>query len=208
MEASSILDYTSPNHHKYNGRNRFYMRHLERFMRTYAEMLAATAPSTVLDAGCGEGYATQFMARQLPEVSFTGIDLSAEAVAFARHAFGEMATYEQGSLYELPFSDNAFDAVVCSEVLEHLYEPDKAVAELARVARHYVLLTVPREPIFKWLNDLGRTLGFSPDPGHVNFWTPAGFEAFVRTHFDTGTFCTHGIYQIARVPVDAYRGGR
>ncbi len=206
MEAVSTRAYTSPNHHKYNGHNRFYMHHLERFMQAYTEMLAATEPATVLDAGCGEGYATDFMARLLPGVQFTGIDLSGEAVAFAREQFGEAATFEQGSLYELPFADGHFDAVVCSEVLEHLDHPEKALAELARVARHHVLLTVPREPIFKWLNDLGRALGFSPDPGHVNFWTPKSFEHFVRAHFDAGTFCTHGIYQIALVPVSSYRG--
>ena len=148
------------------------------------------------------------MARLLPDVQFTGIDLSAEAVAFARQQFGSAATYVQGSLYELPFERDAFDAVVCSEVLEHLDEPARALAELARVARAYVLLTVPREPLFKWLNDVGQALGFSPDPGHVNFWTPSSFKAFVRKHFGEGTFCTHGIYQMALVPVAAYSGRR
>ena len=57
-------------------------------------------------------------------------------------------------------------------------------------------------------DDLGRALGFSPDPGHVNFWTPKTFERFVRAHFDVGTFCTHGIYQIALVPVSSYRAQR
>lgn len=208
MQASPSTEYFSANYHKYNGHGRFYTRHLERFMAAYTDMLAETAPRTVLDAGCGEGYATDFMARRLPEVTFTGVDLSADAVAFASQNFGRSATYRQGSLYALPFEDGAFDAVVCSEVLEHLDKPDEALAELARVARHHVLLTVPREPIFKWLNDIGRALGMSPDPGHVNFWTPASFEAFVRGHFATGSFRTHGIYQMARVPVSAYRGGR
>lgn len=208
MQASqTTTDYFSANHHKYNGHGRFYTRHLERFMAAYTDMLAATHPETVLDAGCGEGYATDFMARRLPDVSFTGVDLSGDAVAFARQTFGSAATYLEGSVYDLPFDEGAFDAVVCSEVLEHLDEPARALAELTRVARHHVLLTVPREPIFKFLNDIGRFMGMSPDPGHVNFWSPVAFEAFVREHFTTGTFRTHGIYQMALVPVSAYRQG-
>ncbi len=208
MQAPSEVEYFSPNYHKYNGHSRFYTRHLERFMDAYTGMLAGTHPHTVLDAGCGEGYATDFMARRLPDVQFTGLDLSEDAVAFARQQFGGAATYRQGSLYNLPFEADAFDAVVCSEVLEHLDDPTRALVELTRVARHHVLLTVPREPIFKWLNDVGRALGFSPDPGHVNFWTPRAFEAFVRAHFSEGEFRVHGIYQMALVPVRAYRGTR
>ncbi len=203
--APETAAYASPNHHKYNGHGRFYTRHLERFMQAYTDALAATQPSSVLDAGCGEGYATDFMARRLPRAAFTGVDVNPDALAFARAHFGGAARYCEGSLYALPFEQDAFDAVVCSEVLEHLDAPARALAELARVARHHVLLTVPREPIFKWLNDVGRALGFSPDPGHVNFWTPAAFEAFVRDHFSEGAFYVHGIYQIALVPAAAYR---
>ena len=83
------------------------------------------------------------------------------------------------------------------EVLEHLEDPIRAIAELRRVARHSVLITVPREPFFGWLNELGQRLGLSPDPGHVNFWTKGSFQRLVQTYFDEPDFEWSRTYQLA-----------
>ena len=191
----------SPNLHKYTFDNKFYQRHLQAFLGRVYEMLAQTGAQRVLDAGCGEGFVTDFIARQDPALQLTGVDLSEEAVAYAREHFGAHATFRTGSLYKLPYSDNSFDAVVCCEVLEHLDEPARAVEEMKRVARRHVLITVPREPYFQWLNNVGQALGISPDPGHVNFWTKKTFPEFVRAHFDRATFDWKHIYQLALAEV-------
>ena len=193
--------YESPNHHKYTIDNRFYQWHLGRFMRRMYELLMEAEPERVLDAGCGEGFVVDYLARQNPDLRLTGVDLSEEAIAYAQAHFGERGTFRTGSVYKLPFSDNAFDVVVCSEVLEHLDDPARAVRELKRVARSHVLITVPREPYFKWLNDLGRLLRISPDPGHVNFWTAESFPAFVGEHFERVTYDRVHIYQLALAEV-------
>jgi len=194
--------YHSANHHKYTRRNPVAAVHLARFADLLARRLRPFAPATLLDAGCGEGFATDSLARRLPGVVATGVDVSAGAVAYARERFG--GTYETGSLYALPYPDRAFDAVVCSEVLEHLDAPDRALAEVHRVARRVLVVTVPREPLFRRLNDLGRALGFAPDPGHVNFWTPRQFDRFVREFAPEARVERHSLYQVATIPV---RGG-
>ncbi len=155
----------------------------------------------MLDAGCGEGFVTRYLAQQNPALRLTGVDLSREAIAYAQEHFGELARFRTGSLYKLPFSDNSFDTVLCSEVLEHLDDTRRAVNELKRVARRYVLITVPREPYFKWLNDMGRRLGVSPDPGHVNFWTKKTFQDFIKSHFNAPVFATKHVYQMALAEV-------
>ena len=193
--------YASSNHHKYTRGGPIYQWHLQRFMQRMGEMLMEPEPQRVLDAGCGEGFATQYLAQQHPDLHLTGVDLSEEAVAYANEHFGAYAQFRQGSVYKLPFSENAFDVVLCSEVLEHLDEPERAVAELKRVARSHVLITVPREPYFKWLNDLGRLMRISPDPGHVNFWTKETFPAFVGKHFDQVEYDWVHIYQLALAEV-------
>ena len=72
--------------------------------------------------------------------------------------------------------------VVAAEVLERLPDPDRGLAELARVGRrHLLLLSVSQEPIFRgcnllagrYLRDLGNT------PGHLNHWTRRGFTRLV-----------------------------
>src|SRR5258705_4109 len=52
----------------------------------------------------------------------------------------------------LPFTDDAFDLVTGIEVLEHVADPDALLAELSRVARGHVLVSVPREPLWRMLN--------------------------------------------------------
>lgn len=187
----------STNLTKYTVDSRIYQWHIEQFLVCFSEMLASTAPQTVLDAGCGEGFSVGYLARKHPGVAFTGVDLSEGAVAYAQAHFGDRVRFEVGSVFALPFDDDAFDTVVCSEVLEHLDTPERAVAELKRVARRHVLITVPREPYFQWLNDLGQALGVSDDPGHVNFWTKQGFQDFIRAHFGEARFAWKHIYQLA-----------
>ena len=58
----------------------------------------------------------------------------------------------QGYLEEMPFGDEQFDLVVASEVLEHLYEPERFLERLCRLSRGPVLLTVPHEPWFRLCN--------------------------------------------------------
>jgi SAM-dependent methyltransferase len=84
----------------------------------------------------------------------------------------------------LAFADDEFDLVAATEVLEHVSDPERALAEMARVARRWLLVSVPHEPLWRVLNvargaylrDLGNT------PGHLNHWTRAGFQRLLGSH--------------------------
>jgi ubiquinone/menaquinone biosynthesis C-methylase UbiE len=201
MPLASDTAYQSANYQKFTCGNPLYRWHLRAFLKSVCQMLAQTDARLVLDAGCGEGFVTHYLAQQNPDLAITGLDQREDAVAYAQEHFGDYARFRTGNIYKLPFSDKSFDAVLCSEVLEHLEDTDRAVRELKRVARRYVLVTVPREPYFKGLNDLGRRLGLSPDPGHVNFWTKKTFQAFVKGHFPSATFAWKHVYQLALAEV-------
>jgi ubiquinone/menaquinone biosynthesis C-methylase UbiE len=83
--------------------------------------------------------------------------------------------------HQLPFGDNQFDVVVAAEVLEHLPDPVRGLQEMARVGRRHLVLSVPREPVFRscnlvagrYVRDLGNT------PGHLNHWSKRSFVRFV-----------------------------
>ncbi len=189
--------YQSPNIRKYRSDNWLYSRHLKAFQETLFELLTQSNPASVLDAGCGEGFVVKYLKRQDPSLEVTGIDKSTEAVTYARRMIEVDAAFHTGDLYDLPFADGSFDTVVCSEVLEHLHWPDRAVGELKRVARSHVLISVPREPLFRWVNNLGQWLGLSPDPGHRQFWSHASFKSFIDRHLDDPSFRTKHVYQLA-----------
>lgn len=177
--------------------NRLYQWHTRVFMDRIAELLRRSGAQTVLDAGCGEGFVADHLKAALPHLRITGLDASADAVEYAREHHAHAASYHVGSVYALPFDDDAFDLVLCSEVLEHLDRPDEALAELRRVARRHVAVTVPLEPVFDALARLNLRLGIGGDPGHVNFWTRQSFERFVGRHFDRAETGTTLVYNWA-----------
>lgn len=91
---------------------------------------------SVLDAGCGNGVLTNLLDGQ---TSVVGIDRSYAALQWVS------SSKCQGDLVELPFADNTFDAVVSTEVLEHLPTPlfAQVLDEMVRVTRRYILISVP-----------------------------------------------------------------
>ena len=186
------------------GRGGVEGRLLARFRRELCGRAAGLAPRTVLDAGCGEGVATAWLAAALPRAEITGLEARPEArAAFARAL--PAATVVDGDVHAMAFPAGAFDLAVCTEVLEHLDRYAEAVGELARVARGgHLLVTVPWEPWFR-LGNLarGRYAGrLGSTPGHVNTWGPRGLRR-VLAPVARGDVAWHGAFpwQLAVVPV-------
>jgi SAM-dependent methyltransferase len=88
----------------------------------------------VLDAACGVGFGTELLA-EAGARSVTGIDLSDEAVEVARRRCGSRARVEKADVRELPLEDDSVDLAVCFETIEHVTEPERAIAELRRLLR-------------------------------------------------------------------------
>jgi ubiquinone/menaquinone biosynthesis C-methylase UbiE len=153
---------------------------LKRFREGLVRAAAELEPASVLDAGCGEGVATAWLADALPGAAIAGVDARPEAIEQARTRV-PAAAFAMGDLYSLPYPDRSFDLVVSTEVLEHLERPEAAVAELLRVSGGHVLVTVPHEPFFRagnmargrYLRRLGST------PGHLNTWSRRGIVRLV-----------------------------
>jgi ubiquinone/menaquinone biosynthesis C-methylase UbiE len=91
----------------------------------------------LLDAGCGAGeVARQLATRVAPTGEVVALDFSAAAVdAAAQRHDGSAVRYVVGNVAALDRPDNDFDGVRCERVLQHLADPDRAIAELARVTR-------------------------------------------------------------------------
>lgn len=92
----------------------------------------------ILDAGCGAGDDVRMLAERVaPDGTIVGIDTSESLIEEARERAGDTETVEfrVGDIMELPFEDGAFDACRADRVLQHLPDPNGALAELRRVAR-------------------------------------------------------------------------
>jgi SAM-dependent methyltransferase len=153
-----------------------------------AKLLTTYLPEhgSCLDVGCGDGRSIGLLLRGSVG-SYLGVDVSDTAVARTRELGLQAERIADAA--ELPFEDGAFDAVVCLEVLEHLFAPDRAVAEGLRVLRPggTYIATVPNVAYWRWRRDLALRGTWNPfgdedsvdapwrDP-HIRFFTVGAFE--------------------------------
>ena len=141
---------------------------------------------SLLEVGCGAGFSSQRLLSWLPASgSFLGSDVGQTLLDKAA-CRNPGASFVRQSVYELAAPDKSVDIIVMLEVLEHLDDPRRALAELRRVARQAVILSTPREPLWRFLNFCrGKyLLDFGNTPGHVQHWSSAGLCREVASHFD------------------------
>jgi 2-polyprenyl-3-methyl-5-hydroxy-6-metoxy-1,4-benzoquinol methylase len=106
---------------------------------TNSAVLDAVGPAKglrILDAGCGEGYLSRFLAEGGAEV--TGIDSSNELVKAARDYAPSKelpVSFDVGSVDSLPYNSKEFDIVVCNHLMNDLQDPSIAIEEFSRVLR-------------------------------------------------------------------------
>jgi SAM-dependent methyltransferase len=177
---------TGNTYDKYGSTNPVVRRLMARFEGTLDELFTQADPKSLLDVGCGEGVLTQQWAQRLgDERRVVGIDLDDPALhaEWAKRTAPNLS-YRVMKAENLPFADAEFDTAAAIEVLEHVPDPEHTVAEMARVAQRWLLVSVPREPLWRGLNmargaywkDLGNT------PGHVNHWSKRSFVALLSRH--------------------------
>ena len=97
---------------------------------------------SMLDVGCGEGRHIFGVMQEYPMMKCVGLDMDDDSLKKAEKGYSYFesisevgAEFIKGSAYSLPFPDNTFDLIVCSEVLEHLHEYNDAVIEINRVLK-------------------------------------------------------------------------
>lgn len=166
---------------KYRTRNPVARALMRGFLGSVVGLCRQAAPRSVLEVGCGEGRLADYIIRQGPAPDrFEACDISLSALT---DDLDPRIRFREASVYALPHQDAAFDLVICCEVLEHLAEPETALAELARVAKSGVLISTPREPLWRALNLLRGSYWtlLGNTPGHLHHFSRAGLIALAKT---------------------------
>ncbi len=177
---------TGNTYDKYGSTNPLVRRLMAGFERDTAELLEVAKPASILDVGCGEGVLAERWAQALDR-RVVGVDLDdpklrAEWKRRARPNLEFRAALGDS----LPYADGEFEAATAMEVLEHVPDPDAVLAEMSRVASRWLLVSVPREPLWRALNlargaylrELGNT------PGHLNHWSRRRFVRLIGRYGD------------------------
>jgi SAM-dependent methyltransferase len=186
---------------KYTTRNPIARRLVDNFLATLRRLVHATGAREVHEVGCGEGHLSMLLAGD--GLWVRGCDLAPGAIEAARrqsHARGLDIPFVLADLYDLEPERHGAPLVLCCEVLEHLPDPQRALAVLARLARPHLIVSVPREPLWRVLNlargrywgDLGNT------PGHLQHWSTPAFLALLQDHLEVVELRTPLPWTIAR----------
>ncbi len=157
------------------------------------QVLGRMQCETLLDAGGGEGYKAA-MARDFLGFRATSADLSMQACQRARDIYRLPALTIDG--HRMPFGDAAFDVVLASETLEHVIDYRMALAELLRVARQAVVITVPHDDMAQ----VAATHRALEIHGHLHAFDCQSFDAFAGPDL---TVTAYPILSRARLPTVA-----
>lgn len=182
------MDLTHPpqstNYEKFQTGNPVVRRLIDGFYDRVQSIIRPLGAGSLLDAGCGEGETLARLGAGLPP-RVAAIDLDPAAAAFTATRV-PAADVTVGSIGDLPYPDDSFDLVLCLEVLEHIEDPAAALADLARVARRDLVISVPDEPWFR-LGSLARgkyLRGLGNHPEHVNHLTPRSLRRLLSTQVE------------------------
>lgn len=167
---------------KYHSSNPVAKKLMSGFFSRFDKLLEYTGhPKTILDAGCGEGYVSVHIEKNIQGgVFIDAFDLSETIIAEAKSNFPQI-NFFTNSIYTCP--KKQYDLVIASEVLEHLERPADALGELIKASSNYILISVPNEPLWrilnmargKYWNEFGNT------PGHIQHWSIHTLMKFVSS---------------------------
>jgi len=158
-----------------------------RFLRTIVDFAERCEPSTVHEVGCGEGMLSSYVYNHLKHKPkrFSASDISESIIDKARSRTQNTGIkFVVKSIYDLSQEESSA-LIMCCEVLEHLKHPKAALERLAEIANDRIILSVPREPVWRMLNlcrlkyigDLGNT------PGHIQHWSSTSLICLVNKFF-------------------------
>ncbi|WP_202552359.1 class I SAM-dependent methyltransferase [Ginsengibacter hankyongi] len=133
---------------------------------------------SIVDVGCGTGHLLSFLSENFPESNYSGIDFSEAALLIAKKTL-PTAVFKKANIYEK--LNEKFDIVICTEVLEHLTNPDSALLNLLEGLKPggVCILSVPN----------GRIDNYD---GHINFWSPESWKIYIERHAPEGSIAISG----------------
>lgn len=172
---------------KYNSKNPIVKVLMQGFALNLNALVNMTGAKDIHEVGCGEGYWINQWATKGVEIQ--GSDFSRIAIDLAEQNLNpteQNISLKVKDIYDLRTQEDSATLVVCCEVLEHLEQPRKALEILRNIANPYIILSVPREPIWSILNMLrGKywsALGCTP--GHIQKWSKNEFIALAKEYFE------------------------
>lgn len=167
---------------KYEANNPISNFLVDNYFKSVHRLIDKIQVSSAHEIGVGEGYSCQKIKKQFKR--FSASEFVNKLVKNAKKKNPDIKIYQE-SVYDIKLDNNNVDLIILLEVLEHLDYPKMALKEIKRVTKNYLIIGVPREPMWrilnmcrlKYLNSLGNT------PGHFNHWSKKSFIKYIELNF-------------------------
>lgn len=91
-------------------------------------------PTKILDVGCASGWFLSRLKKKFPKAKCVGIDVYKDGVKYGKKKYPKI-TLRVADAHKIPYQENIFDLVICTEVLEHIANPEEALHEIKRVLK-------------------------------------------------------------------------
>lgn len=137
----------------------------------------------LLEVGCGTGVSSRYILDMLNGQQFQVSDFDERLISKLKKTNFPLPV-KMESVLDLKHQDREFDCVFLLEVLEHVTQYERALSEVFRVSRKYVVVSVPHEPLWRILNVVrGKYLkGMGNTPSHVNHWSLGCFSRLISRY--------------------------
>ncbi len=134
----------------------------------------------ILDAGCGEGHLLKKIHDHFPKNYYYGVDITDIALVSARKRC-PFANFQKMDLGNLAYDNEFFDIIICTEVLEHIYEYETVIAELVRILKKdgMLIISFPNETLWTLSRFILRRRPIKV-PDHVNSFTPHKLSSKIK----------------------------
>ncbi len=139
-------------------------------LKRLAAILENAKGGEILDVACATGEITEEIRKKLNPRRVVGYEGSRAVMAKGRELHPDVE-WVQGLVESMPFRRDEFDSIHAGEIIEHIQDPDKFVADLARVTRKQLIITTPT----MYVND----------PAHIALFSETGFRELLERHFES-----------------------
>jgi len=148
-------------------------------------LILSTNSEIILDVGCGSGYLAHLLKRERPSLEIHGCDIAEAALVQSREVL-DVAYYLDLDRANLPEPNDKFDLVVCTEVLEHIYDVSRCVREIARVLKPggFFIVTVPNLSFWRFRLEVlrGRIPSLIANELHIHAFNVSRLESLLRDY--------------------------
>lgn len=195
-EVEKVYDEFARQHdiNDYYERSGFLIGFIERRrLKIIQRMMGAKPGESILEVGCGGGHVLSLFR----DAKVTGVDVSGEMLEKARkNLAGYDATLLKGDIGDVGLEDHSFDGIVCTEVLEHVVDPEHVLRNIQRLVKPTgrVVITFPNDVLINGLKDTIRKSGLTALPPfrriawggdhyHFHVWTIREMKALLARYF-------------------------